>query len=127
MDLNECLNISFPEGKYNQGNLKTMKLKVIMLQNQNLNITTSYLICNETNNINCKYGCLSVYDSLNNSYQEISITCHSNERYKLRNIYSHTFYVSLVFYSYPEYGKFSISVFLSGTSCKIVTINACTL
>ena len=97
-----------------------------MLHSQHLNVIAS-LSCDETNNIHCKYAGLSVYESVNNFHQEISLLCHSSERYKHRNIYSNTSYVLLVFYMYPEYSKFNIGLSLSGTSCNIVTLNACTL
>ena len=127
MHLNEHLVILFPKKKCNQENSKLLILKITMLQNQYLNMTISNLTCNEIKNIHCKYAGLSVYDLVNNSYEEISTICHSSERYKHRNIYSCTFYVLLVFYSYPEYRKFNTIVSLFSTSCNIVTLNACTL
>ena len=92
---------------------------------QHVNITTNNMSYKGQNNILCEYAGLAVFEKKYKTYKEITTVCYTHIGYAHRNIYTRDFEAVLVFYSYPLYGTISITVSISFTNCKIITINTC--
>ena len=110
-------NISYELAKY-----KVWKI----FSHANLKLTIKTFIYIGYNDPVCTFAGISVYSANKNT--EIANKCFSFYDYIIdKDIYSNLNETMLVLYSYKEYGHLNISLQLSTTQCKPVTINTCAL
>ena len=94
----------------------------------NVNISISYFLYKGRDNLHCFFAGLTSYVPNNNNLNIISQICFTNDRfYKHQNIYSNTSSILLIIYSYKEYGLLNITLAISSTTCKAISINICSL
>ena len=102
---------------------------VIMIKAMELykiNLTVNSVISTLKRNDLCSYGRLSTFDNSNQSKAELSTLCMNHSFvHKYENIYTTQSSMLLILYSYPEFGKLSITVELRASKCKLVNFNTC--
>ena len=98
-----------------------------LLSHSNINITIIKLTYSGFNDPLCTFAGLAVYALNVDSNTDIINECFSFKYQTYRDIYSRSNKTLLVLYSYKEYGNVSITMQLSTTQCKPVTINTCAL
>ena len=92
----------------------------------NLKLTIKTIMYTGYNDPICTFGGISVYTG--NIDAEITNDCFSFYNYIIdKDIYSNSNVTLLVLYSYKECGTLNITMQLSTTQCKPVTINTCAL
>ena len=92
-----------------------------------INITTEAFMYSGYNIVTCPFGGFSVYDFLNDTYQEMTTICtNQGENYLHRNIYSSTESAILIFYFYDGYdSRMGVQLNVSTTKCRRIIVNAC--
>ena len=91
-----------------------------------VNLTITNLTYTGFNDLSCTFAGIIVYSLNKDLYTEITTECISfHNIFTYRDIYSKSNETILVFYSYKEYGNLSMTIQLSTTKCKPVTINTC--
>ena len=99
-----------------------------ILSHYNLKIAIINLTYSGDNDAVCTFAGITPCDLSTDSYREITTECFSIEdSLTYRNIYSKSNDTLLVLYSYRKYGNLSITIQLSITQCKPVTVNTCAL
>ena len=92
----------------------------------NLKLTIKTIMYTGYNDPICTFAGISVYSA--NKDTEITNDCFSFYDYIIdKDIYSNSNMTLLVIYFYKEYGTLNITMQLSMTQCKSVTINTCAL
>ena len=91
-----------------------------------VNVTITNLTYTGFNDPLCIFAGITVYSLNKDLYTEITTECTSvHNIFTYRDIYSKTNETLLVLYSYQEYGNLSLTMQLSTTKCKPLTINTC--
>ena len=100
-----------------------------ILSYYNVNLTIINLTYTGFNDPLCTFAGITAYSLNKDSYTETTTECNVfNNVYSMyRDIYSKTNETLLAFYSYKEYGNFSLTMQFSTTQCKPVIINTCAL
>ena len=122
-----------------------------MVSHSNVNLTIENLTYKNYNDPECSFAGIAVYNLNNDTYTEVGTECFSpsdlgkyrhmysysreiptesvifDHLFAHRNIYSNSNDTLLVLYSYRQYGNLSITIQLSTTECRPVTINTCAL
>ena len=97
-----------------------------ILSNDVVNVAITNLTYTGFNELPCIFAGITVYSLNKDLHTEIATECISvYDIFTYRDIYSKSNETLLVFYSYKEYGNLSITIQLSTTKCKPVTINTC--
>ena len=94
----------------------------------NVNLTIINLTYTGFNDPLCTFAGISLYNLNNNSYNELTTQCTSDSSiFAHRDIYSKSNETLLVLYDYKAYGSLNLTMQISTTKCKPVTINTCAL
>ena len=128
---------------YTAGKLEIWKI----VSSSNVNLKIEYLTYTYYNDPQCSFAGIAVYALKNYTYAEIGTECLTRYKHLIprskekitkdslpfdnllthRDFYSQSNETLLGLYSYKQYGNLKITIQLSTTRCKPVTINTCVL
>ena len=101
-------------------------INVSSQMNHRVNLTISEIQHIGPNNLKCQYAGISVFDSNTPYLTEVKTLCHSFKGVKYQSFYSkNASFLIFMIYMYKEYGKINITIYLSQTKCRPITINVC--
>ena len=123
LNRNDINHVNYPNCCRNSSIIAIM---IKVKEHFSINFTVSRLITSLKRNTDCNYGGLTSFEESNQGKTELLTVCFNHSFvHGYKHVYSTQASMRLVFYSYPEYGKFNIRIELKSTTCKLVNLNIC--